>query len=204
MNYQSIHNNVNDYHGVDRRVDDDNDNDDCGGGGGGSSGVNDDYYIVRISEIMEFVKINTNQDTSTSTTAATIGSINTRNNRNNNKDDIRKVIGMVETTAITDDTKEQKILTFILTTMDVSFFLIETLLKTIIPILSGKGKNAYYQILEIYNINEITSIIILNTMMKNIKYHPILMSESLSQTINKPTSMKWKSYPQFKYNNNNK
>jgi hypothetical protein len=89
--------------------------------------------------------------------------------------------------------------------MDVSFFLIETLFKTVIPILSGKGKNVYTRMIEIYNINEIVSIFILNNMIMNVnsKYHPLTMNETFRETINTATTMKWNSYSQFKYKNNN-
>jgi hypothetical protein len=89
--------------------------------------------------------------------------------------------------------------------MDVSFFLIETLFKTVIPILSGKGMNVYTRMIEIYNINEIVSIFILNNMIMNAnsKYRPLTMNETFRETISTATSMKWNSYSQFKNKNNN-
>jgi len=91
------------------------------------------YYSVRISDILKYVEINTNQNVTTTSFAST--------NKNDmlNEDSVDSNKRMVETTALTEDTKEQKLLTFLLTSIEVSIFLIETLFKTVIPILSGKG-----------------------------------------------------------------
>jgi hypothetical protein len=81
-----------------------------------------------------------------------------------------------EATLVTD-IQEKEIFKFILLTFDVSFFLIESLLKTVNPILSGKSLLMFQRFKETLSLDEIPNYQLIEIIKKKKSYYKNLLQE---------------------------